>query len=170
MAVWARCWKSKTSRLTSAQRVARSRAALPYASSAARAAAGSPAASAAVSAATASSQSVIETPKTFRSRRVVSSAMSRLLQLGDRLPARRPGRLEVLRADEMHAVVEVHLELAAAEPLGDERLGRLQERTHRLAGQAKEPLEADRPLPRLLDEDGAGQVRPQAGSRIQRTG
>jgi hypothetical protein len=49
--------------------------------------------------------------------------MSVLHELGDPLPARRALGLEVLGVHEVHAVVDVQLELAAAEAVSDERRG-----------------------------------------------
>src|SRR5262249_38112037 len=81
-------------------------------------------------------------------------------QLGQRHPAGRPRRLEVLGVHEVHAVVEVHLELPAAEALAEKALGIAEEGAHGVAPKAGEALEANRAHPGLLDEDRAGEVRP----------
>src|SRR5215510_12940197 len=107
-------------------------------------------------------------PKALRSRRVESSAMSILRELGNGLPVRRTFGLEVLRVHEVHAVVNVQLELPAPEPLPDECLRSLEERPHLVAAEPEKPLEADGPLPGLLDENRARQIRPQTSHLVQR--
>ena len=64
--------------------------------------------------------------------------------------------------DEVQAVMEVHLELAAAVPAADPARGIFEERLHLARRQADEPFEANRPRPRLLHADGRGEVGPDA--------
>src|SRR4029453_3058661 len=70
--------------------------------------------------------------------------------------------LEVARVHEVQAVMQVHLELAAAVPAADPARGILEERLHLARRQADEPFEANRPRPRLLHADGRGEVGPDA--------
>src|SRR6266478_6863383 len=57
--------------------------------------------------------------------------------------------LEVPGVHEVQAVMQVHLELAAAVSAADPARGILEERLHLARGQPNEPLEADRSRPRL---------------------
>src|SRR5437867_4040152 len=71
-------------------------------------------------------------------------------------------RLEVTRVHEVHPVMEVHLELSAAVLRADPAGRVLQERLHLARRQAHEPLEPDRPGPRLLHADRRGELWPHA--------
>src|SRR6185436_4401916 len=75
-------------------------------------------------------------------------------------PPRIARRLEVLGVDEVHPVVEVHLELAAAVALADPSHRIVQERLHRLTGQTHQPLEADGAGEGLLHSERNRHARP----------
>src|SRR5438309_5735938 len=70
--------------------------------------------------------------------------------------------LEVARVHEVHPVMQVHLELAPAVLSADPAGRVLQERVHLARREAHEPLEPDRPGPRLLHADGRRELRPHA--------
>src|SRR5262245_18327313 len=122
----------------------------------------------------ASSRLVTATPKSFSSRRVsslgmVSSPDCRRLQVERRrlTPARVTLGLEVARADEVQAVVQVQLELAAAVPGAKPSGGVIEQRRHLARWKPYEPLEANRAGPRLLDADGRGELRPYADELLE---
>src|SRR6266436_125023 len=75
--------------------------------------------------------------------------------------------LEVPGVHEVQAVMQVHLELAAAVSAADPARGILEERLHLARGQPNEPLEADRSRPRLLNADGRGEIGPHAAELFE---
>src|SRR5215510_3124063 len=78
------------------------------------------------------------------------------------LPLRLPLGLEVTGVHEVQAVMEVHLELAAAVAAADPARRILEQRVHLARRQADEPLESDGAGPGFLHADGRGEVGPDA--------
>src|SRR5689334_21583677 len=101
--------------------------------------------------------------------RGIAALTSRLVELQrrHRRPQRLAGRLEVLGVHEVQAVVQVHLELAPAEPAADPGFRPVEELRHLRGGQAHEPLEADGAGERLLHTDGGCDGRPDAGEFLE---
>src|SRR5438552_16297929 len=90
--------------------------------------------------------------------------------LGERrriLPQRLALGTEVLRVHEVEAVVQVHLELAAAVPRADPAHGVGEEVLHLDGRQPHEPLEPDGALPRLLDANGGRELGPHPSELLQ---
>src|SRR6059036_2010728 len=82
-------------------------------------------------------------------------------------PLRLAHGLEVARVHEVQAVMEVHLELAAAIAAGDPARRIVQERVHLVRRQANEPFEADGAGPGLLHADRRGEIGPHARELLE---
>src|SRR5215813_9364294 len=83
------------------------------------------------------------------------------------LPLRLALGLEVTGVHEVQAVMQVHLELAAAVAAADPARWILEQRVHLARRQADEPLEADGAGPGLLHADGRGEVGPDARELLE---
>src|SRR2546426_11748692 len=88
-------------------------------------------------------------------------------QLGSVPPERVPVGLEVLGGDEVHSLVEIHLELAAAVAGADPARGVLEKRLHLPRREAYQPLEADGAGKGLLHADRRRELGPHPGELLQ---